>query len=58
MVAFLIANYQSILVIVLSGLECANLILHMLGKPNSSAIGSVISAVKNVPGVKDPGIGS
>jgi hypothetical protein len=57
-VAFLIANYQSILVVVLAALESVNLVLHILGKPNSSAIGSVVSAVKGVPGVKDPNIGA
>lgn len=55
---WLLANYQSVLVVLLALLESVNLVLHMLGKPNSSAIGSVISAVKGVPGVKDPQIGA
>ena len=56
--AWFLANYVNLGVIALSVLECINLVLHMLGKPNSSAVGSIITAVKGVPGVKDPGIGA
>ena len=54
---WLMANFVALGVVVLGLLEIANLVIHMITGQSSSQIVAIINAVKQIPGVKDPGIG-
>lgn len=53
----IIANLPAIGGGIIGICELVGLVLHLFGKPNPSYLSGIITAIKSVPGVKDPGIG-
>ena len=55
-VAWILANYQAVLLILLALMQSVSLALHIAGKQKPAALDSAEKAIEGIPGVKNPGI--